>query len=85
VALFRQNPVGGFGLPKALRWLWSAKMPLVASFSQNLSVALLCEKSAGGFARPKFRRWDAHPMPRIALISRATRTYDRRQAQECIG
>jgi hypothetical protein len=46
VALFRQNPVGGFVSPKALRWLCSAKMPLVASFSQNPSVALFCEKSA---------------------------------------
>ena len=43
VALFRQNTVGGFVLPKAPRWLWSAKLPLVASFSQNLSVALLRE------------------------------------------
>jgi hypothetical protein len=41
-------------------------MPLVASFSQNLSVALLCEKSAGGFARPKFRRRDAHPTCRVS-------------------
>jgi hypothetical protein len=56
VALFRQNPVGGFVSPKAPRWLCFAKMPLVASFSQNLSVALFCEKSAGGFARPRFRR-----------------------------
>jgi hypothetical protein len=66
VALFRQNTVGGFVLPKAPRWLWSAKLPLVASFSQNLSVALLREKSAGGFARPKFRRWDAHPTCRVS-------------------
>jgi hypothetical protein len=69
----------------------------VALVCQNLSVALLREKSVGGFVLRKIRRWlclakipplgRAPDMPgiRLALISRATRTYDRRQAQECIG
>ena len=88
VALFRQNPVGGFVSPKALRWLWSAKMA---------AGGFVLTKPVGGFGLRKIRRWlcsakipplgCAPDMPSIplALISRATRTYDRRQAQECIG
>jgi hypothetical protein len=69
----------------------------VALVCQNAAGGFVFTKPVGGFALRKIRRWlcsaeipplgRAPDMPGIplALISRVTRTYDRRQAQECIG
>jgi hypothetical protein len=97
VALFRQNPVGGFVSPKGPRWLCFAESSAVALFRQNAAGGFVFTKPVGGFVLRKIRRWlcsakipppgrvpDMPSIP-LALISRATRTYDRRQAQECIG
>jgi hypothetical protein len=78
VALFRQKLCGGFVPPKCRWWLRSHKTHRWLCFAKN--PPWLCSAKIP----PLGRALDMPGIP-LALISRVTRTYDRRQAQECIG